>query len=213
MTVRFCHCHAGSNISVVILPPVHAAKSEICLKQSAYDFNVPTEDAKYIKCTVLCIKQYQYGFQGSVRGVLNDAIVAHCVLWQRSDFPEECTTLLSIYWQTRQWRAKSRAATRAVWEAGQSVFLFFSLRFHLWSLMFDLGWPVCYCSVSVCVYVLLLQHVCAVITVCVFLIYVVLRTSTKVCILLAEWGHYWEVREFWLVLTSSTDCLRVKTRF
>lgn len=46
MTITFCH--VGSAISVVILAAVHAAKSEICLKQSAYDFNVPTEDAKRI---------------------------------------------------------------------------------------------------------------------------------------------------------------------
>lgn len=50
MTVSLCHCHVGENISVVTFPTVHAAKSEICLKQSAYDFNVPTEDAKHIKC-------------------------------------------------------------------------------------------------------------------------------------------------------------------
>lgn len=30
--------------------------------------------------------------------------------------------------------------------------------------------------------------------------------NTTICILLAKWGHFWEVRAFWLLLTSSKAC-------
>lgn len=94
----FRHRHVGSNISVVILPTVHAAKSEIYLKQSAYDFNVPMEDAKHIKCVMH--REYQYGFRWSVSKPLAlKPSIAHCAPWQGSDVSEECTTPLSTYWK------------------------------------------------------------------------------------------------------------------
>lgn len=34
---------------------------------------------------------------------------------------------------------------------------------------------------------------------------------TKICILLANWGHFWKERSFWLVLGKLKYCLRGKT--
>lgn len=35
--------------------------------------------------------------------------------------------------------------------------------------------------------------------------------STKIHILLVKWGHFWEVKLFWIVLIISKDCLMVTT--
>lgn len=154
-----CHRRVGSNISVVILPTVHAAKSEIYLKQSAYDFNVPVEDAKHIKC-VMHWRVSVWISMVCVETVRAEAI--HCTL---------CTvTEIRCFWgvyhpafhlletiggdvQTAQLQ-HVRSET-----SSQSVFLCFSsLRFHLWFLMSDLGWPACYCSVCVGMCVRLEPH-------------------------------------------------------
>lgn len=36
---------------------------------------------------------------------------------------------------------------------------------------------------------------------------------TKICIWQAKWGHFWKVKTFWLLLTTSKAGLRVKTCF